>query len=326
MPKKESLIVAYILDGKGGGRRVDWDGVQSWTPDQGLLWVHLNYTSNKAKNWLKKESGIDHIAARAMTLSSDESRPRCVLHKESFLIFLRGVNLNPGEDPEDMVSIRMLIEKNRIITTRQRRLLSIDDIRETIESGQGPCSSSEFFIRLNDRLIHRMSDVIDQVYERVDSLEEAVISEESYLLRPQIAEIRRQSILIRRYLAPQREALNQLQLEGVPLLSRLDRMYLREGTDRIVRYIEDLDSARDRASIVQEELASRLSEQMNKRMYILALVAVIFLPLSFITGLLGINVGGIPGAEHQYGFAIVCTLLVILTIGIVFLLHRKKWM
>ena len=75
---------------------------------------------------------------------------------------------------------------------------------------------------------------------------------------------------------------------------------IREIAERTSRFVEDIDAAKDRAAITQEELNSRLSEQMNKAMYVLSIVAAIFLPLGLLTGLLGINVGGIPGAENKW--------------------------
>ncbi len=248
-----------------------------------------------------------------------------VITTNGLLVFLRGVNLNPGQDPEDMVSIRIWINEHCIITTRKRRLLSVDDIRERIHNGAGPKTPTEFLKLLNDRLLDRMSNVIESISDHVDELEQAVMTTESHLLRPKIADIRREAILIRRYLAPQREALGRLCYEDTTFLSKADKFYLREANDRIIRYIEDLDSAKERATIAQEELTSRLSEQMNRRMYILSVVAVIFLPLSFITGLLGINVGGIPGANYEWAFLLVSKGLLILLLSMLWLFHRKKW-
>ena len=92
-----------------------------------------------------------------------------------------------------------------------------------------------------------------------------------------------------------------------------------------MKYIEDLDSARERAAVTQEELSSRLSEQMDKRMYLLSVVAVIFLPLTFLTGLLGINVEGIPGAKHEWAFFIVCSVLVGFLILMFSFFRHKRW-
>jgi zinc transporter len=106
-------------------------------------------------------------------------------------------------------------------------------------------------------------------------------------------------------------------------------MRLREIADPMTRYVEDLDSARERTAVAQEELIGRLSEQMDKRMYLLyllSLVAAIFLPLGFITGLLGINVGGIPSAEYHWGFALVTLMIVILVVMQVVIFRAKKWM
>lgn len=323
MPKDESLISAYLLDSKGGGKRITWNEVEQWTPEQGILWVHLNFTAKRAIKWINKHSGLDKITARAMI--AEESRPRSLISPEGLLVFLRGVNLNPGQDPEDMVSIRIWIDENRIISTRRRKLLSVDDMMKSIDDGSGPKTPSDFLLALNDRLLDRMADVLGGVDDQVDELEEAVVTAESHLLRPKLADIRRQSILIRRYLAPQREALNRLYLEKISLLSDSNRLRLREATDRIIRYIEDLDAARDRAAITQEELSSRLSEQMDKRMYILSFVAMIFLPLSFVTGLLGINVGGIPGANYKWAFVLVCVILLGFSFFMLWLFHKKKW-
>lgn len=114
--------------------------------------------------------------------------------------------------------------------------------------------------------------------------------------------------------------------ERVAWLQESDRSRLREIADRTSRYVEDLDSARDRAAVTQEELNSRLSEGTNQKMYVVALVAAIFLPLGLLTGLLGINVGGIPGAENRISFALVCALLLVLGAIQLWILHRRHWL
>ncbi|MCB1828076.1 MAG: zinc transporter ZntB, partial [Coxiellaceae bacterium] len=291
--------------------------------DQGALWVHLNYQSKKSVNWLKKEASLHKVVANALV--AQETRPRSASFSDGLLIFLRGVNLNPGQDPEDMVSIRLWIESSRIISTRLHRLLSVEDLCKRLDEGIGPKTTSELFVMLNDRLIDRMSDVLEGIDDDVDRLEEEVLNAQSHLLRPQVADLRFQAILIRRYLSPQREALSRLQNSDTPILTESDKIQLREASDRTTRYIEDLDSARDRLAIIQEELSSRLSEQLDKRMYLLSIVAVIFLPLTFITGLLGINVGGIPGSHFKWAFTIVCAGLIGLFGLTLWVCRIKKW-
>ena len=103
-------------------------------------------------------------------------------------------------------------------------------------------------------------------------------------------------------------------------------MRLREISDSTTRYVEDLDAIRDRATVTQEELNGRMAEQMNRTMYVLSIVAGIFLPLGLLTGLLGINVGGIPGTENRWAFTIFCSLLLIIAVAQVWLFKRMKWM
>ncbi len=322
--KDDGLICAYALDGDGGGREISLEEASGISSEKGFVWIHLDYAAAGVQRWLNEKSGLDEIIVS--TLLAPETRPRSVAIGGGLLVTLRGVNLNPGADPEDMVGIRMWIEHRRVISTRKRRLLAVDDIRGMIASARGPRTPGEFLLEISDRLAIRMSDVIEGLDETVDTLEEEVLIAESHELRTKLAQVRRETILLRRYLAPQREALARLQAEKTPLLTDADRMQLREVTDRITRYVEDLDSAKDRAAVTQEELSNRLSEQMNKRMYVLSVVAAIFLPLGFATGLLGINVGGIPGAEFAYAFALVCLILVGIVIFQILVFRWRRWL
>jgi zinc transporter len=204
--------------------------------------------------------------------------------------------------------------------------MAIDDLCQAVESGSGPTGPGVFLEELSDSLIIRMGTVISDIDDSVDALEDEVLTEQSYELRRNIADIRRTAISMRRYLAPQRDVIARLYNEKVDWLDDMVRMRLRETSDRTMRYVEDLDAVRDRATVTQEELNSRLAEQMNKIMYVLSIVAGIFLPLGLLTGLLGINVGGIPGTESKWAFTLICVLLFAIAGGEVWLFKRKKWM
>lgn len=318
------LIYAYALDGKGGANELSWEDVEQWKPEQGPIWLHFDYTCSEAVEWISNKSGLDEISA--LSLLTEESRPRMTLIDRGILVALRGVNLSPGSDPEDMVAIRAWIDDKRIISTRKRRLMSESDIAKSLEDGRGPKTTGEFVVDLSYRVISRMDGTIDDIEDRVAQMEEEVISSESHALRTKLSEIRRETIMLRRYLAPQREAMMRLQTENIPWVSDNDRRHLRETTDRLIRYTEDLDSARDRAAVTQEELVNRLSEQTNTRMYVLSLVAAIFLPLGFLTGLLGINVGGIPGAENPSAFLVFILVLIIVVGFQIVIFKKKKWL
>jgi len=324
MNNNSGLIAAYILDGKGSGQKIGWNEIKSWSEDDGLLWIHLDYTFPDSEKWLFEESGLNELVISALT--HDDPRPRSAVMKDGLLVMLRGVNLNPGADADDMVSLRFWMNDKRIITTRRRKLLSITDLIQSIEQGNGPVSTGDFLISIANRIVERMANVVDDIETKADLLEDQVLSAQSHQLRPQISELRREAIKLRRYLAPQREAMSRLYNERVQWLNDIDRMNLREIADNTTRYIEELDASRERAIVIQEELLSRISEQMDKRMYVLSMVAAIFLPLGFLTGLLGINVGGIPGAESKTAFYIFCGILIFITSAQIYVFKKLKWM
>ena len=99
---------------------------------------------------------------------------------------------------------------------------------------------------------------------------------------------------------------------------------LREATDRITRLAEELDAIRERAAVVQDQLVERRAEAMNHSMLVLAVVAAVFLPLGLLTGLLGINVGGIPGANADWAFWAVCAILGLVTVFNLWLYRRLR--
>jgi zinc transporter len=290
-------------------------------PGDGVVWLHLDYSDPELARWVREESGVTEVVAEA--LLAPETRPRSLVLGDGLLVILRGVN--PGADPEDMVSVRIWMAGDRIISSGQRKLLSIDDLCMEIEQGTGPTNQGEFLVRLGELMADRIGDVVNDVDDVADSLEDKLLTAEHHELRYALSSVRRQIVALRRYLAPQRDALARLITERSPLINDLVQMQLRELTDRMTRYIEDLDEARDRASVTHEELLNRLAELTNRRMYLLTMIAAIFLPLSFITGLLGINVGGIPGAGDRHAFLAVIGLLAVISVAQWLYFRWRKW-
>lgn len=318
------LIYGFVFDGKGSGRKVGWEDLKSWKPEHGILWLHFDYSSEDSRNWIENESGLGELPANA--LLTEETRPRTFIIEDAVLIALRGVNLNPDSDPEDMVSVRLWADKHKIITTRRRPLLSVTDIANSLQKSKGPKTTGEFVADLTNCLINRMEGTIEGIEDRLAQLEEDLIDSRSSELRNALLTIRREAIMLRRYLAPQREALMKLYNEEISWMLHDERIHIREVTDRLIRYLEDLDSVRDRASVSQEELVNRISEQMNVRMYVLSVVAAIFMPLGFLTGLLGINVGGIPGADNKWAFLAFIAMLAGVVVLQILYFKKKKWL
>ncbi|MCW8836222.1 MAG: zinc transporter ZntB [Rhodospirillales bacterium] len=324
MADTEGIVCGYILDRAGHGREIDWTAAAAWAPEQGALWLHLDRGTERTRSWIEDGAGLDPLVAEA--LLAEETRPRCMAFNDGLLLILRGVNLNPGADPEDMVSVRLWVERDRVISVRLRRLMAVEDVRDAIAAGKGPKSTGELIVELADHMLDRMQPVIGDLEDRIDALEDEIVESESREVRGSLRAMRRQAIALRRYLAPQRDALARLQIEERDWIGQRQRVRFREIADSLTRYVEALDEVRDRAAVIQDELVNILSEHMNRTVYLLTVVATIMLPLGFLTGLLGINVGGIPGSENPLAFWMVCGGLAFLVTLEVWIFRRLKWL
>ncbi len=320
----EGLLFACRLDGTGGAKLTDWSDVETWSAESGPIWIHLDSSSNRVKTWVRERSGLTPVTADAIL--NEETRPRVFQGKRGFIAILRGVNTNPDANPEDMVAMRLWCDGTRLITVRYQKLLTPRDVLEQLlEHSTGPVTVAQLFERLISRLTERMATIITGYDDVLDSVEEQVELGQTASLRGKLGDLRRQAVVLRRYMAPQREALGRLLHDPPQWLDERSLLNLREATDRLQRYIEDLDAARERAVVVKDEISNRLSESMNRNMYVISVVAAIFLPLGFLTGLLGINVGGMPGVESPMAFWITCFLMVLVLIAEVLIFRKLKW-
>lgn len=322
--RETGLLHVLRFDGAGGAVPVPPDRLRDQPGHGDGCWIHVDYSDERTPALMEETLNLDPMVVDA--LCSPESRPRVAAVDGGLLIALRGVNLNPGAEPEDMVAVRLWVDGRRIVSSLRRRMASVDDIAEALQLGTGPTSPADFIKVLCSGIASRIEPVVDDAEDRIAELEDRLVEERTETLRQDLAVLRRQVIALRRYLAPQREAVGRLAAEHVSWLDEDLRLDLRETSDRLVRQIEDLDLVRERAALTIEELYSHLSEQLNHRLYVLSVAAAIFLPLTFLTGLLGVNLGGIPGAESPWGFAAVVGVVVLVLAAQLWFLRRRRWL
>lgn len=322
--QKYGLVCAYLFDGKGGAKQLAWSEIEAARSAPGVLWVHLDFTNQTACKWLNEESGLDETVVEAM-LESD-TRPRSFQFQRGILAMLRGVNTNPNSTAEDMVTIRIWIEPNLIISTRRRRLLSVKDIRDALESGKGPIDVGDFLTQLSERMIDRIGEVVNEMADALDTMELELQQSNHTPERTQFSEIRRRSARIRRYLAPQRDAFDRLSRMSGNILDEVDCVEMNECANQMTFFVEELDLARERAMLAQEEILNVLAHNQNSKMFLLAIVSAVFLPLSFLTGLMGMNVAGLPGLENPIAFNVVVAIMAIVGAGIMLIFWKKRWL
>ena len=322
MSNATGLLHALVLDGRGGASELDWAGVLAWKPDDGILWLNLDYTAEDVSSWLVDHAKVEDLTRDA--LLDHDPRPRVVLHDDDLFLVLRGINQNQGAEPEDMVSIRTFIEQRRIITLRHRGSRSLKSIAADLHARKGPRSTSELTAVLVERVVDHVVARVDLLNDEIAASEDRVLSDhETGDLRAYLADHRRRAIALRRFLGPQREAFGKLAVIAPPWLDARSRDRIVEAADQMTRAIEELDAARDRAAVTQEELASRMTELTNRRLYVLSLMTAVFLPIGFVCTLLGVNIGGMPFQRDDWAFWVLC-LLIASGVGFQFWFFKKR--
>ncbi len=321
----EHILLAYSFDGDGNGESLFGNEIADAVKStETLSWVHLDVSHPDTAGWLRDNTSyLDPVILDA--LLEEETRPRMTQFGDGIVLILRGVNLNENADPEDMISIRLWVDQHRIISVRKRKLKVITDIQEKIANGQAPKDAGDFVCMLSNGLFDRMAPVLAALDDATDNIEEKILENADTELRHAIVDVRKKAIMFRRYMAPQRDAISLLKQTTLEWISLRHKSQLQEANNHVTRYIEDLDAIRERAQIIKDELANIIADKLNRNMYVLSIVAAIFLPLGFLTGLLGINVGGIPGADNTDAFIIFCAILTVVVLIQVIVFKMKKW-
>lgn len=329
--REAGLRFAAVLDGLGGCRYLDWAGVRAWRPDDGVVWVHLERDTPECRAWLDNESGIDPVSCRA--LMAEESRPRVEDVGECLLVVLRGVNLGADDDPDDaspdqdLVPLQIWVEERRVITLRDKghHLIALRDIRDALAQKRGPTTAGGLLVKIAEKLVKYAEPIIDRMEEDIEELEDKLIEIESSEVRERLASVRHAAIELRRYLAPQREALMHMQTEEAIWLSPKNHTHLRECADKVQRFIESLDAIRGRATILHEDLTAVTTEKIAKSSHRFSILAALVLPPSLLAGIFGANLGGIPGNQGPWAFAFLCLAVLIIIPIELWVLKLFKW-
>lgn len=321
MEETRACLLSYAFDGEGSGRLLDLATIAD--DDQRFIWIHLNGRHADAKKFIKDQLKLDPLLQK--TLLAEEMRPRLEERGPNTLILLRGINFHPGPTPEDLVSIRLWVSGNRIISVSRRKSRAVAELDERIKQGRGPRRVGEFIAMLCSHLNDGLEPAIVDLDETVDRLEEISLESPDSDLRNDIAAIRKQATLFKRHMAPQRDVYSRLYISQLSWLTTADKWYMQDNNDRMTRFLEDLDALRERSQILQDELTSALSAKLNKNLYILSIVTALFMPLSFFSGLLGMNLSGIPGAQHPMSFGIACGIAMMIALVEIMIFKKLKW-
>ena len=287
-----------------------------------LMWVQIDGREPRYRQWLENRSGLALPVVSALT--AVETRPRCEQIDGGALINLRGLGETPEDDPDKLVSIRMWAERGRVISMGYRRLAAMPALRAKMLAGQIG-DPGDLISALAMAITTTLDEEIAALGDELDECETSLDASKAYVMRRAIARTRSSAIEYRRFVVPQRQALERLADLPVDWLQDDDRMHLREAADRFARMAEELEAIRERAALMHEQLTDLRAEQLETRTLLLSIVALVFLPLTFLTGLLGMNVEGIPYAHEPWAFWGVVAVCVVSAAAIAGYFARAHW-
>lgn len=322
----KALINAFRINRTGQGTALSVEDFATSFPlaqEGEYIWVHLDWMEEGVITWLTQKAGLEPSIVD--TLATRGTRPTVLFYDHGYSMNLRGVNLNRESDPADMISVRIWCGEKMVITLRNQHMFAFDDIRASIAEGTAPTCRDSFVMTVAERLNVRIDAEIRTIEENLDDLEdeiEEVPETRTLPLRLKTADMRHRLSRLRRHIAPQRDALAKFYDQKPAWDDKTHKRRARTLTERVTRMVEELDSLRERIQIANDSLMAVETERMNRTMYWLTVIAGLFLPISFVTGLLGVNVGGIPAADNSWGFWGVSVILALL-VGLEIWLFKK---
>ena len=284
-------------------------------------WRHFDLSDADLRPWVEKH--LPEIPGGS--LIQQKTRPRCDTYGDGLMLNLRGINLNEGQAADEMVSIRMYVTQTALVTVRRNKVFAVNDIRQMAERHEAPPSTAEFL----ELLIQKLTDRVEAHVETIDVLTdffEDDLEDKNTPVPHELPDNRRSVIRLRRYLDPQRVALSKLANIDSPVIPPDTALELHELANRAIIAVEELDELRDRLVSVQDEHDANVAQRQARHGYVLSIAAAVFLPLGFLTGLFGVNVGGMPGVNHPNAFAILCVSMAVLCAVFVALLKWVRWL
>ena len=316
------MSCAAILVGDGAVRTVTSEEAALYA-GPGFIWVHIDAGTDEELGLLRGND-IPDVAANALVAT--ETRPRCDRIEEGAIVNLRGPAAEELDDSDRLVSIRMWVRRGKVNSVTRRPLAATAAVAAQMEAGRirDPGDLVAAFARAIskqlDPEVAQLGDTLDDYESELDD------SRALYRLRTAITRIRSDAIAYRRFVAPNRDALVTLAELDFLWLAEEDRLHIREAADRFARMTEELEAVRERAALLHEQLTDLRGEQMDSRSLVISIVAFIFLPLTFITGLLGMNVEGIPYANEPWAFWGVVALCILIGVLVLAWFMWRHWL
>jgi zinc transporter len=288
-----------------------------------MIWVHLTDTAEHAQTWLRDEAKLpDYIID---PLTAQETRPRCDALDDGAFLNLRG-RTEEKLDPSDMLaSVRIWAEKGRVISVTRKHLLATDTVEKEVQNGRIH-DPGDLITAFAAAITGDLDPVVADLGDDLDDCEQQLDASQVFALRKNVTRVRVEAINYRRFLNPQRAALEKLASLPGEWLGPDDRAHLAAAADRAARMAEELEAIRERSSLMHEALTDLRAEQLDQRGLVISIAAMVFLPLTFLTGLYGMNVDGLWFAHEAWAFDAIVALCGLIAAGVTGYFVTRHWL
>ncbi|BBC73452.1 magnesium transporter [Altererythrobacter sp. B11] len=263
-----------------------------------FAWEHFELPDGQEPPLAEREDIPDIVHS---ALVATETRPRCDQIGDGALLNLRGPATDQAAGGDRLVSIRIWVRHRRVVSVSRRPLAATRAVADCMRKGE-LADPGDLVASFAHNISTELDPQIARLGDYIDDCETELQGAAIYRLRRRIAQSRADAIAFRRFIAPDRDALITLAGLRVEWLADEDRLHIREAADRFARMAEELEAIRERSALMHEQLTDLRAELIDQRSLSIAVVAFVFLPLTFVTGLLGMNVEGIPYAHAPWAF------------------------
>jgi zinc transporter len=299
-----------ILDGSGlicGFRLVDASPVADALPQEvsadDPLWLHLNLTDSRSRAWLNQRPDIPE-EARDLLLGS-EARVHVEVLPGAVAAVLGDLYHDFDLDPERLGTLRLYVDANWLVSGRTHPLRAVDLLRREVARYGEPLSPVVLLQLLIERLADGVAKVAGELGDQVDNAEDRILEGKVAGQGKPLGNLRRLVAKLRRLVGANRAALSTLPYVLPGLYDAESGAGLRSAIERLDAVGQDLELVQERARLLQEEIASHMNEATNRNLFVLSIATTTLLPITLITGIFGMNVRGLPFAEHPHGFSVV---------------------
>jgi zinc transporter len=314
------LICGFQFGASGQGTALSADAALLWLSqerpthmdEQGFVWLHFNLAHAAAEKWMH-----DNVILSGQFYESlrDSSRStRVELDDDMLVAVVNDVHYDFAFEPSDISTLWLSVGPRLVVSARLQPLRSIDRLRDAVKRGAALNSSVELLVHL----MHDQGDVLVNIVRtatsRVDGIEDTLLAGRLERKRADLGSMRRLLVRLQRLLAPEPAALFRLLKKPPAWIVENDLQELRQSTEEFNLALSDMAALQERIKLLQEEIAGRVAEANNRSLFVLTIVTVLALPINIMAGLFGMNVGGIPLADHPHGFWIVVALIATFTL------------